>query len=165
MTVCYNRGRAGQLHGSPRSHVVSISAENKPAVNTSQDKELRVYKPISDLLIFKEFARACGLHVLFSLLVVATQTYHLSEIKKDNIAEGFVTCPSVCVGRLVEPSWGEYSVTCEGEEYDSKADIQRRGSISAWIEILSVYGADTITEVICADFLIYEINYWVFKQF
>jgi hypothetical protein len=40
-----------------------------------------------------------------------------------------------------------YSVKCEGEEYDSKADIQRRGSILAWIVILSVYGADTITEV------------------
>jgi hypothetical protein len=32
------------------------------------------------------------------------------------------------------------------------------GSILAWIVILSVYGADT-------DLLIYEINYWIFKQF
>jgi hypothetical protein len=65
---------------------------------------------------------------VISLFVVATQTYHLSEIKKDNITEGSATCPSVSVGR---------PVTCEGEEYDSKADIQRWGSILAWIVILS----------------------------
>jgi hypothetical protein len=29
----------------------------------------------------------------------------------------------------------------------SRADIQRRGSILAWIVILTVYGADTIAEV------------------
>jgi hypothetical protein len=54
----------------------------------------------------------------------------------------------------------------------AKACIQRRGSILAWIIILSFYGADTIAEVkllispfFCADLLIYEINCWVFKQF
>jgi hypothetical protein len=52
-----------------------------------------------------------------------------------------------------------------------RAAIQRRGSILAWIVILSIYGADTIAEVkllispFCADLLIYEINYWGFKQF
>jgi hypothetical protein len=45
-----------------------------------------------------------------------------------------------------------------------RADIQR--PILAWIVILSVYGADTIaTDLFLSDLLIYEINYWVFKQF
>jgi hypothetical protein len=51
---------------------------------------------------------------------------------------------------------------------ESNAAIQRRGSILAWTVILSVYGADTIAIDLypfCADLLIYEINYWVFKQF
>jgi hypothetical protein len=49
-----------------------------------------------------------------------------------------------------------------------RAAIQRRGSILAWIVILSVYGADTIAEVklLIPPLLRYEIkiNYWVFKQ-
>ncbi len=44
------------------------------------------------------------------------------------------------------------------------ARYHRRSSKLAWIVILPVYGADTIAEV-CADLLIYEINYWFFKQF
>ena len=49
-----------------------------------------------------------------------------------------------------------------------RAAIQRRGSILAWIVILSVYDEDTIAIDLfhfCADLLIYEINYWVFKEF
>ena len=49
-----------------------------------------------------------------------------------------------------------------------RAGIQRRGSILAWIVILSVYGADTIAfdlSLSALISLIYEINYWGFKQF
>jgi hypothetical protein len=46
------------------------------------------------------------------------------------------------------------------------AAIQRRVSIMAWIVIFSVYGAYTIAiDLSLSDLLIYEINYWVFKQF
>jgi hypothetical protein len=39
-----------------------------------------------------------------------------------------------------------------------------RAYIQRWIVILSVYGADTITEVkLLRCLLIFEINYWVFK--
>jgi hypothetical protein len=51
---------------------------------------------------------------------------------------------------------------------DSRAAIQRRGSILAWIVILSVYGTDRIAEVkllispfLRADLLFYEINNWL----
>jgi hypothetical protein len=48
-----------------------------------------------------------------------------------------------------------------------RAHIQIRGSILAWIVILSVYGADTIAIdlSLSALILIYEINYWGFKKF
>jgi hypothetical protein len=36
---------------------------------------------------------------------------------------------------------------CKQLSPESWVDIHRRGSISAWIVILSVYGADTIAEV------------------
>ncbi len=57
-------------------------------------------------------------------------------------------------------------------QFITRADIQRRGSMLAWIVILSVYGTGTIAETkqlispfLRSDLLIYEINYWGFKQF
>ncbi len=85
------------------------------------------------------------------------------------------------MGHFAEKEGGDRKTRQEGDIYTSetervskrdrghRAAIQERGSILAWIVILSVYGADTIAETkllispFCDDLLIYDINYWVFK--
>ncbi len=49
-----------------------------------------------------------------------------------------------------------------GERVGYWADIQRQGSILAWIVILSVYGADTIAEVklLISPFLRWSLDFW-----
>ncbi len=56
---------------------------------------------------------------------------------------------------------GRYS---EADLHDPWADIQRRGSILAWIVILSVYGADTIAEVELFDLSLSSLISWFMKS-
>ncbi len=46
----------------------------------------------------------------------------------------------------VTPNYAD-KIAMTAKEMSTRADIQRQGSILAWIVILSVYGADTIAEV------------------
>jgi len=61
--------------------------------------------------------------------------------------------------------WPDLNTAYVAAPWDYRATlayIQRRGSISAWIVILSVYAADKIAEVrlLISPFLLWSLNLW-----